>query len=67
MTGSLIHAAFDPQPYVVLSICAIAMGVLLETGWTGDSLRRVTGYFLRHMPRHAGDASRSHALGIAER
>jgi hypothetical protein len=70
MTGSFIHMAFDPQPYVVLSTCAIAMGVALEVGWTGDTVRRVSGYFQRSVTRHglhAGGMSGVHSLGIAER
>jgi hypothetical protein len=30
MTGSLIHQAFDPMPYVLLSMASLATGVLLE-------------------------------------
>jgi hypothetical protein len=69
MTDSLVHAAFDPQPYVVFSACSVAMGILLEVGWNSDKLRRVTGYLRRNMTPHAlhaGDASRLHSLGIAE-
>jgi hypothetical protein len=67
MTGSLIHAAFDPQPYIVLSACSLAMGILLGVSWTGDSLRRFAGYVPRNPTRHAGDPSGSHSLGVARR
>jgi len=30
MTGSLIHQAFDPMPYVLFSMASLATGVLLE-------------------------------------
>jgi hypothetical protein len=69
MTSSFIHAAFDPQPFVVFSICAIATGALLETAWTHDKLRRFKHYLSRHMTRHAvltSDRSGSRALGIAK-
>lgn len=69
MTGSLIHTAFDPQPYIVFSACAIAIGVLLEVNSTGDALRRCIDHFRRKaaLPAlHAGDASRLHSLGIAK-
>jgi hypothetical protein len=47
MTASFIHAAFDPYPYIVFSICTLAMGVVLEIIWTDDIWRRTTGRFAR--------------------
>jgi len=67
MTGSFIHAAFDPQPYLMLSACSLAMGILFGVSWTGDSLRRFTDHVPRNPTRHAGDRSRSHSLGVARR
>lgn len=48
MTGSLIHAAFDPQPYIMFSVCMIAIGALLEVVWTRDHLHGITDYFSRN-------------------
>lgn len=70
MTGSLIHIAFDPQPYVIFSICSVAIGVLLELGWTGDSSHSFIGCFQRGVPSHglrAGDPAEWHPVEIAKR
>jgi len=70
MTGSFIHMAFDPQPYIAFSACSLAMGIVLGVSWTGDTFRRFTGSFPRNPTRHAhhaSDASRLHSFGIARR
>lgn len=70
MTGSFIHAAFDPFPYIVFSICTLAMGVLLEIVFAGATLHRITSYFARRSTARAfygADPSRLHPLAGAKR
>jgi len=65
MTGSFIHAAFDPQPYIVLSACSVAIGITLEMGLTRDKLRRFIGSIRRHAAKralHGANPSRLHPL-----
>jgi len=69
MTGSLIHVAFDPQPYILFSACSVAIGILLEVGRTPGNPRRIAGYFRRsaaHPAPHVGDPTGLHALGTAK-
>lgn len=63
MTGSFIHACFDPAPFVLFSAAMIAAGVVVETA-------RASGH-LRCLARHsAASLTRSvqrHAQCIRER
>lgn len=68
MTDSLIHAAFDPRPYVLVSISAISLGMLLEVNWTSNPLRRLARDLPRTVTRHASRVrDRSGFLKIAKR
>jgi hypothetical protein len=59
MTSSLIHAAFDPLPYVLFSAMAIVLGVLLEMN--SSSIR-----LLRHARTQPQTIARQ-AFSIVER
>jgi hypothetical protein len=74
MTGSLIHACFDPAPYVLFSSAMIAAGVFIETGRASGHLRSLArdcaGTVARSVQRHAQcirERAPLHLLKIARR
>jgi hypothetical protein len=69
MTGSFVHAAFDPFPYILFSICVLAIGVGLEIVLARAALHRIASSFARRSRAHAfygAHTSRLHPLASAK-
>jgi hypothetical protein len=72
MTGSLVHLAFDPHPYLAFSAGSVAMGVVFELDWTRHLLQRCFGPFRRTAANATGSwtsiaGSRHRRSNLAQR
>lgn len=70
MSYSLVHAAFDPFPYVVLSACVEGIGVLLAVHRSRSDLHRTTlkvPHESTRSPARTGESVPMHSLARAER